>query len=323
MRITNLWAGARQFSWSLGIPVGMTAYFSQHPEWHGDLQVFRGVTESLRHPPWARWIFALLALPPEPVAYIGLSLVCSASFYLAVRLFGGRHWLLFTSFAFGWTLLYGQIDGLVVGGLALAWWALLQKRPVLLGAGLLLALVQPQLSLPMALLLWFWSPSRTQSLLGPTLALALTFVQWGWWVPGWLRAIQDTSDLVYLSRNLSLWPTLGPWALAIWALILPARLPRPRKLLAVAVGTVLSVPYFPLPSAVLLLVIPTPVWAWLLLQAPLLGGAVGYWVYEVSKLASPALLAWVFLPELRLAWTRLKESEGVTRYLENRRGQAG
>jgi hypothetical protein len=247
---------------------------------------------------------------------------------MAARQFGGRHWLVFTSFAFGWTMFYGQIDGLVVGGLWLAWWALSQKRPVLLGAGLLLALIKPQMSLPLAILLWIWSPSRVKSLLVPAFGLALTFVQWGWWVPGWLKSLRETSDLVYLTRNLSLWPILGPWVLAIWApvipaLFLPSRPPQPRNLLAVAAGTAMSMPYFPLPSAVLLLVMPTPVWAWLLLQSPLLGSLAGYWVYQLGKVIPPVLLIWAFWPEMQLAWRRLATGRGLGQYLEKRRRPAG
>jgi len=285
--------------WSLGIAVGMTIFFSQHPEWHGDLYAFRENAVELWHPYWARWLFSLLAVPPEPVAFIGLSLASTVMLYLAVRIFGGKHWMVFTSFAFAWTLFYGQIDGLVVGGLLLAWWACVHKRPVLIGAGIMVALIKPQLSFPMVFALWYWSPSRLKTLIIPLLVLVGTFIQWGWWIPEWIIKIFDTQYLISLSRNISLWPVLGPWIWLVWPFVLVIKMPSERKLLAIAATTAMTVPYYPLPSAVLLLSFPVPMWVWVLVQAPLLGSVVGYWVYHLGLILPPALLLWILWPEAR------------------------
>jgi hypothetical protein len=289
----------RRFPWYLGLPLGMIIVFTPHPEWHGDLTNFRDAAETLWHPYWARWIFSLLALPPEPVAYVILSLTSIALLYLAVRAFGGRPWLVFTSYAFAWTLFYGQIDSLVVGGLALAWWALGHERPTLLGAGLILALVKPQLSAPLALALWWWSPSRLRSLLVPAFIFALSLLMWGWWLPEWLAGFGTAGWLVGLSRNLSWWSLIGPFALLIWPLVLTLPMERPRRLAAIAAATAFSVPYFPLPSAVLLLALPAPVWVWAVLQVPLLGPLVGYWVYRLALVVTPGLLLWSVWPGVK------------------------
>lgn len=281
----------RRFPWSLGLALGMIIYFTPHPEWHGDLYNFREAVETLRHPYYARWLFALLRLPPEPVAYVALSLVCTAALYFAVRTFGGKHWMLFTSFAFAWTLYYGQIDGLVVGGLALSWWAIQQKRPYLVGVGLILASLKPQLSFMLLLLLWWWSPHRLKALAIPLAVFALSLVQWGWWVPQWLQALTQTPDLVYLSRNLSLWPELGWWVWLIWLPILTVPMQREGRLLAAAAGTALSTPYFPLPSAVLLLAMPMPGWGYLALQIPAVTAGLGWYDFYWAMKGLPPLLA--------------------------------
>lgn len=295
----------RKVPWSLGFAIGMTIFFSLHTEWHGDLIAFRENAEELWHPYWARWLFSLLAYPPEPVAFISLSLASTMMLYLAVRKFGGKHWMVFTSFAFAWTLYYGQIDGLVVGGLLLAWWACEQKRPVLIGAGIMVALIKPQLSLPMICALWYWSPSRLKTLIIPILVQAGTFLQWGWWIPEWIDKMFTTQYLIALSRNISLWPVFGTWVYLIWPIVLMIRMPRDRKLLAIAVTTALTAPYYPLPSAVLLLTFPVPPWVWVLGQIPMLGSVIGYWVYHLGLIIPPAMLSWILWPEVKPALSRL------------------
>jgi hypothetical protein len=285
-----------QFPWSLGVAMGMMIVFTPHPEWHQDLEVFRNFSDTLRHPIWTRWLFSLLAFPPEPVAFVGLSVVTTALIYFAVWVFRGKHWVVFASFAFAWTLLYGQIDGLVVGGLALAWWALQQERPVLLGAGLILASIKPQLSLPLGLALWWWSPGRVKSLLIPALVVGASLLQWGWWVPEWLQNLGSTQDLTDLSRNVSWWPVLKWWVWLIWMPIIMLRLPRPRKLIAIAAGTALTVPYFPFPSIILLLVLPIPWWIWALSQIPFLTVWFGYEIYPIMRILPLSLLLWAIYP---------------------------
>jgi len=302
--IQNLFTSLRRtldrVPWSLGVALGMIVFFLPHPEWHQDLQVFRSASETLRHPYWARWLFAVLQALPEPVAFAALSVVCTGLLFFAVRVFQGRHWMVFTSFAFAWTLFYGQIDGLVVGGLALAWWANNQRLPTLAGAGLMLASIKPQLALPLALALWWWSPSRLKTLIVPVLAALVSFLVWGWWLPEWLAGLQSTQDLVGLSRNLSFWPVLGPWVLLVWPILILLPLDRKRKLIAIAAGTMLSVPYFPLPSTVLILTMPVPIWAWLAVQLPVLAGLAGEWTYALARLLAVALLAWAAWPAASL-----------------------
>jgi hypothetical protein len=276
----------------------MTVFFTPHPEWHGDLLVFRESADTLHHPFWARWVFWLLSLPPEPVAYVALSLVSIGLLYWATRTYQGRPWMVFTSFAFAWVLFYGQIDGLVLGGICLAWVALKTDRPVLVGAGIIMALIKPQLSLPVVVAIWWWSPHRLKSLIIPAIVLAATFIQWGWWIPSWISGLFATEDLVLLSRNISLWQLLGPAALLIWPIILILKVTQERKLLAIAAATALSMPYFPLPSAVLLLVFPVPIWAWALVQIPLLGSVVGFWVYRIGVVLPFALLLWIIWPQI-------------------------
>lgn len=290
----------KRFPWSIGIALGMILYILPHPEWHGDLLVFRLSDPILRHPYYARWLFSLLGSLPEWAAFLLLESTCTALFYFAVRVWHGRHWMLFLSFPFAWTVFYGQIDGIVVGGLALAAWALERDESILMGAGLTLASIKPQVGLPIALALWWWSKNRWKPLLIPLLVLAVSFLQWGFWIPDWFLALFRTSDLVDLTRNLSLWPLIGPWVLLAWVPILYLRLPRPRKLAAIAAGTMLTVPYFPLSSSVLFLVMSVPWPFFAAVQLPALTSLFGsYQIYDFLRLVPPALLLWAAWPALK------------------------
>ena len=302
-------AAYSNFPWSLGVALGLLVFFTPHPEWHLDLELFREQNEILRYPAYAHWLFSLLGRLTEPAAYLALSLAGVAGLYLALRAFGGVHWMVFTSFAFAWTLFYGQLDGLVAGGLGLAWWASRRGRPVLTGAGLILACLKPQLSVPACLALWWWSPSRFKSLVVPGAVLFVSFLTSGFWIPGWLAELGDIDHLVLLSRNLSFWPQVGNWIFLIWPLILAIPGSRERKLVAVLAGTALSSPYFPLPSAVLILVMAVPWWAWGILQLPLLSVLVGTWIYFVAKVLPVALLLWALWPGLRSLLIRPKAQD--------------
>ena len=310
MNQTNFWQRSlyvmRHSPWPLAVAVGMIIFFAPHSEWHEDLIIFREAGHTLRHPYWARWLFGALAVPPEPVAFVLLSVVCTTAFYFATRVFHGQAWMVFTSFSFAWTLFYGQIDGIVVGGLALAWWALKQDRPYLIGVGLIIASIKPQLSVPIALFIWWWSSNRWKPLVIPIAVVLASLVQWGWWIPAWLASLRNTPDLIYLSRNLSLWPYLGPVVLLIWPVIVATPLPRLRKLLAAAAGTTLSVPYFPLPSAVLFLTMGVPWWGWLAGQLPILAGFLGDWIYYVVKLWPITLLLWALWPGFQQKFIEFK-----------------
>jgi hypothetical protein len=133
--------------------------------------------------------------------------------------------------------------------------------------------------------------------------MLLTLVTSGFWIPTWLERLGSGDQWVLLSRNLSLWPQVGGWILLIWPVILAVPLTRERRLIAVLAGTALTSPYFPLPSAVLLLALAVPWWSWAIAQLPALSFLVGGWIYSVGKILPVGLLLWATWPELR-EWAR-------------------
>jgi len=71
----------------------------------------------------------------------------------------------------------------------------------------------------------------------------------------------------------------------------------------------MTVPYFPLPSAVLLLAMPIPAWAWAIAQLPTVGFLFGYWLFDVTKIFPPAVLLWAAWPAIQQMQIRNKRVE--------------
>jgi len=128
-----------------------------------------------------------------------------------------------------------------------------------------------------------------------------------------MKSLTQTDDILLLSRNISLWPVIGWWIWLIWPLVFALPLGRGRKLIAIGAATAMSVPYFPLPSAVMLLVMPIPVGFYALLQSVLITNLAGLDVYWVMKILPPALLVWAAWPVLssfRAKWQPSKDIAG-------------
>jgi hypothetical protein len=163
---------------------------------------------------------------------------------------------------------------------------------------LILASIKPQLSFFLLIAIWWWSPSRWKALVIPAVVAGLSFLAWGWWLPDWVRSLSQTDDLLTLSRNISLWTVFGWWIWLLWPVVAALPLERWRKLIAIAAATAITVPYFPLPSSVLFLVMPVPVFFYAAQQALVVTNLVGVDAYALMKIIPPALLVWAAWPAI-------------------------
>jgi hypothetical protein len=116
-------------------------------------------------------------------------------------------------------IVLGQWDALIVGGTALAWWAISRRRPWVLGAAFLIITTKPTnavvivVALLVALRGWPWQLWR-RSLVFPLLALAGSLLACGWnWPVRYLAYLRTTPPLGY---NVSLWRPEISW---IWAAV--------------------------------------------------------------------------------------------------------
>jgi len=150
-------------------------------------------------------------------------------------------------------LLLGQFDGFVILGLVLLDWGLQQQHDWVAGLGLSLALIKPQLGLPLAT--YFLLRRRR---FWPLLVLAgiavLSILLWPGWPRDLLTRLQQEPPIRL--GNVSLWPFMGSGALLLWlpATLLP--MPPARRQTLLAATSALALPYFQSHSLMLLYVMP-------------------------------------------------------------------
>ncbi|NWF68568.1 MAG: hypothetical protein HXY40_05735 [Chloroflexi bacterium] len=219
---------------------------------------------------WFLPIFGFLERLPGEAGYILWSLANIAAIFFAARVFGGTGALALFSYQMIYTLFYGQITGILVGGLALCWWGMANRRYHLAGLGLLIACTKYQLGLPLGLALWLLSDlswrERARVLIVPAVIALMSLVIY----PLWPLAVLNTvrSNPPNNDGSLSVWRWLGAAALVFWLPPLLLRLPRERRFVALAAAAALALPYYQQADLLALYVLPV---GWL----PLLGN-LGY-----------------------------------------------
>lgn len=220
---------------------------------------------------WVLPLFWLLAKLPFLAGYFIWGIVGVLSVFFAARVFGGNAALALLTYQMLYILFFGQIAGILVGGLALAWWAMAHKRWDLAGFGFLIACTKFQLGVTFGLLLWLaaditWR-QRLRALLLPAVLVILSLVIDPLWPLDLLARIQENppNDL----GSISFWRWLGPIVLLFWIPPLLLSLPANKRLLALAATWAFTLPYFQQTDLLTLFVLPV---GWL----PVLLGNLGY-----------------------------------------------
>jgi hypothetical protein len=239
---------------------------------------------------WILPLFWLWAKFPPLLGFTLWSVVNILSLFLAARVFGGRTALTLLTFQFFYSLFLGQINGLLVGGVALGWWGMTHKKWHLAGLGFWLASTKFQIGLPFGLLLWLTAAvdwrSRLRVLFLPFLLSLASFLFYPDWPFHLIERIHTYAPFDW--GSISLWPTLGLTALLF--LLPPLFLPmeRSRRFLALAAFVPLALPYFQSADLLALFVLPV---GWV----PLILGNLGFlfFIYQFSVLR----LLW-FIPLL-------------------------
>ena len=244
------------------------------------------------YPYWAFWVFSFLNLLPFKLNYLVFILLILICTLFLQKLTGCNPWFLFLSFPFIWILWYGQAEYLSAAGLILFCYGKKEKKVFWLGIGLFLASLKPHITGPALLLMLFQLKNwrlRLSSfwLLFPL--LIFSFFQWGLgWPVEWLSNILN--PIFYDSyNNASLWVWVGPAALLLWipALLIPVK-EEPKVVLFICT-TLLSMPYVPPYSQLLLYFFPMPVWVWVWGFIPWMQPVVGDIVFKFNFFI-PALM---------------------------------
>lgn len=232
----------------------------------GDTRLFDEGSVGWLNPPWLLPLLLPFAALSESDGLFIIRVLALAVFGWCVLSIGAtrREGLgllapVLTSILVWATVIAGNVDFIVLGGLVLFLMGMTAPRPILAGLGLSLALVKPQLGLVPALAFlpelrsWTW-PMRSRLLLGPLVSLGLAFAMSGldwparWWLAFGGRWDHMESYNVSISHGVALaagvvglpvWMgTLGAASLGIAILRFVWRMPDARRRFAIGVALI-------------------------------------------------------------------------------------
>jgi hypothetical protein len=238
---------------------------------------------------WIMPILFLLEKMPFSIAYILWASMNVVGTWFAGRIFGGKRGFLLLNYQLLFILFYGQITGIILGGLGLAWWGMATKKYHLSGLGLLIAAIKPQLGLVIGLIIWLlsdlsWS-ERLKTLIIPLIGFIVTTILYPGWIQNILTALN--SGLVNFTGNISLWRFLGPWSLILLLPPLLLKNTSTKRILFLVVAAMISLPYLQQTGLLALYVFP---FGWLALLGnlgflvPIYGWESIQWLFFVPLL---------------------------------------
>ena len=235
---------------------------------------------------YANW-FIILFYPifqlPFPIAALLWNILNLIGLWAAARIFGGKLGLALLTYQAICLMHYGQIGGIVAGGLALSWWGFTHKKFGWAGLGLLLATCKFQTGMILAIYLWVIAPltwrQRMQVLIIPLAGSLLSLILYPGWILELLQRINHHPPNSLAS--ISLWQWIGPWALLIWVPALFIPMLQQERIIALASANCIALPYFQQVDLVSLFVHPI---GWL----PLIGN-LGYLIIPFGWKIMPFL----------------------------------
>jgi hypothetical protein len=203
----------------------------------------------LTHFYYAVW-FQLFLVPfgklPPLHGYILFSLLGLAGTFFAARLFSTDSGFALLTYQTFYNLFMGTYMGILLGGLALFWWGLAQKKYWLAGIGLVIAVTKPHTGFILSLLLLLFAEiswkDRLKTLFVPAcVALVSLLID-----PQWPLKLLERIEAVPPSAegNISLFAVTGIWTLLL--LLPPLLLPLERsdRFLSLLAAVPLVMPYF-------------------------------------------------------------------------------
>lgn len=236
---------------------------------------------------WILPVFQILASLPSILSFFIWNALNILGVFAASRILGEKkRWALaLLTYQMFYVLYYGNIVGILVGGLALLWWGLTHHRWHLAGLGLVLALTKYQLGLSFGLILLLMADiswrDRLKVFVVPCLTLLLSLLIYPLWPIESMRIILDNPPNSL--GNISLWQWLGPFALLLWLPPLGLPLSAQQRLIALAATATMTLPYFQQTDLLALFVLPL---GWL----PLVGN-LGFYLYAKYTWQGFAVLA--------------------------------
>ncbi len=312
-RLSRLEAVALFFNLTFAAGITYMAASSdfQPPDYKVYIETTDGAMADFYYAYWLLPVMRALDLLPLYLHFLLWGGAAVGGIFLAARVFGGRVPAALLTYQMLFATFYGQFTGIMVGALAVFWWALARRRWHVAGLALFVAATKYHIAGPFALLLWLLADvtwrDRLRVLVVPLILGAISLVAYPLWPLDLLDNLRANPPKD--EGSIALWQWIGPLALLLW---LPLLLPmaRGRRVVVAASAIALGLPYFQQTDLLMLYTLPV---GWLALL-----GNTGflYVLYTDRALRAMALVPLVIYvvavgPPL-LAWLR-----GITRRENN------
>lgn len=283
---------------------GLVAFIILRPpalynDYFNYINAARGDPSIYFYAPWLLPIFHIFNLLPELAGYFIWSLLNIAGVFFACRVFGGRAALAMTSYQMIYILFQGQITAILVGLLALFWWAAAHKKWALGGICLLIVAAKFQFGILLGGILWLYFPlswrQRLQILIIPAAGALLSLLVWPGWPSDLIQRLQASPPNT--GGSLALWRWIGPAALLFWLPPFLLPLDRTRRIVILSAAMSLGLPYLQQTDLLGLFVLPL---GWL----PLLGNLaysaawLGHAGQQILVLIPSGVYLWIVLRNL-------------------------
>lgn len=240
-------------------------------DFESHMDINHGDTWNYFYPKWIDPLYNLFSFLPLYAAYGVLVILNIAGIFFAARVFKSPAALILISYQSLYNIFYGNITGLVVGGLGMLWFGLASRKWWLAGTGLLLAGAKYQSGLLFAGLLFLYADlpwkEKAKSLVVPLVVFLGSLIVDLMWPLELVKRILSAPPNA--DGSISLWNWMGPAALIFLIPPLVLRIPREERLLLALAAVPLAVPYFQQTDLLGLMVLPT---GWLVA----LGGNISY-----------------------------------------------
>jgi hypothetical protein len=288
-----LWYGCLfgfALGWSL-IAISWGAFDCQKDE--ADYCVFYMQAQGVQHsaflnPFWVLFILKPLAVFPFPVSFVAFALLNAIFIAVSVRFTQPNPYLFLISLPVYRLFTTGQLDGFVMLGTALGWFAVERRRPYLLGLAIVFLLVKPHVG-GLIIMLYLWWLRDWRILIVPLVTLILSQIWWGfWWPIAWLQTLLS---LRHFPGGVLVNVSLYPYGLLTW-LVLLVPMPRLERLISIISASMLSFPYAPIYSLLTLLILPLPWWVHVPVNLPYFMGPTSFWLGAFTPLLALTWAIW-------------------------------
>jgi hypothetical protein len=214
-----------------------------------DFQVYmragKGLFTGYFYAYWILPVFSLMTRLPFDATVMMWNLLGIACVWMACRVFGVKLLPVMVGYQALTYIFYGQITGLLIGGLALSWWAMAHKRWDLAGLGFVIACTKYQFGLAYAVTLWLAAPitlkEKMRILVVPVLTVLATLALYPHWIPDAIARFH--SEMPESGGSISLWRWVGAWSLLLFVPVLFVK-DTQKKLLLLMLAMTLAIPYF-------------------------------------------------------------------------------